>query len=122
MNQKVISKTFYKMKIKNIILKGLYQSLGLAAYCILIAFIMSNLPKLFTSNSGATNNLLQGFMFLTIFLASALITGSIALAYPISLAFRKNIKEAAFIVLSTVLWSILFFIIALVIAIIIYKP
>ena len=82
---------------------------------------MSNLSKLFTSNPGVTNNLLQGFMFLTIFLASALITGSIALAYPISLTFRKNIKEAAFIVLSTVLWSILFLIIALVIAVIIYK-
>jgi hypothetical protein len=110
------------MKAKNIILKGLYQSLGLAAYCILIAFIMNNLSKLFTSNPGVTNNLLQGFMFLIIFLVSALITGSIALAYPISLGFRKNIKEAAFIVLSTVLWSILFLIVALVAAIVIYKP
>jgi hypothetical protein len=99
----------------------LYQSLGLAAYCILVAFIMSNLSKIF-SNSGVTINLLQGFMFLTIFLVSALITGSIALAYPISLAFKKNIKQAAFIVLSTVLWSILFLIIALVTAIIIYRP
>lgn len=110
------------MKFKNIILKGLYQSLGLAAYCILIAFIMSNLSKLFTSNPGATINLLQGFMFLIIFLVSALITGSIALAYPISLAFRKNIKEAAFIVLSTVSWSILFLIVALIITIFIYNP
>ena len=109
------------MKVKNIILKGLYQSLGLAAYCILIAFIMNNLSKLFP-NTGVTINLLQVFMFLIIFLVSALITGSIALAYPVSLAFRKNIKEAAFIVLSTVIWSILFLIIALVIAIIIYKP
>ena len=109
------------MKVKNIILKGLYQSLGLAAYCILIAFIMNNLSKLFPNN-GVTINLLQVFMFLIIFLVSALITGSIALAYPIYLAFRKNIKKAAFIVLSTVLWSILFLIIALVTAIIIYKP
>ena len=109
------------MKVKNIILKGLYQSLGLAAYCILIAFIMSNLYKLFP-NTAVTINLLQGFMFLTIFLVSALITDSIALAYPISLAFKKNIKEATFIVLSTALWSILFLIIALVTAIIIYKP
>src|SRR5660398_122407 len=108
------------MKVKNIILRGLYQSLGLAAYCILVVVIMSNLPKLFTSNPGVTNNLLQGFMFLIIFLVSALITGSIALAYPALLAFRKNIKEAAFIVLSMVLWSILFLIIALVAAIIIY--
>ena len=109
------------MKVKNIILRGLYQSLGLAAYCILIAFIMSNLSRLF-SNTGITINLLQVFMFLIIFLVSALITGSIALAYPISLAFMKNIKDAAFIVLSTVIWSILFLIIALVTAIIIYKP
>ena len=109
------------MRVKNIILKGLYQSLGLAAYCILIAFIMNNLSKLFP-NTGVTINLLQVFMFLTIFIVSALITGSIALAYPISLAFRKDIKEAAFIVLSMVLWSILFLIIALVTAIIIYKP
>ena len=110
------------MKVKNIILKGLYQSLGLAAYCILIAFIMSNLSKLFTSSPGSTINLLQGFMILIIFLVSALITGSIALAYPAFLTFRKNIKEAAFIVLSTVLWSILFFIIALIVAIIIFRP
>lgn len=105
------------MRVKNIILKGLYQSLGLAAYCILIAFIMSNLSKLFTNS---TMDLLQGFMFLTIFLVSALITGSIALAYPISLAYKKNIKEAAFIVLSTVVGSIIFLIIALITAIIIY--
>jgi hypothetical protein len=110
------------MKAKNIILKGLYQSLGLAAYCILIAFIMNNLSKLFTSNPGGAINLLQVFMFLTIFLISALITGSIALAYPVFMAFRKNIKEASFIILSTVLWSILFFTIVLVAAIIIYKP
>ena len=108
------------MRIKNIILKGLYQSLGLAAYCILVAFIMSNISKLF-STSGEMD-LMQGFIFLTIFLVSALITGSIALAYPISLAYRNNIKEAAFIVLSTVVWSIIFLIIALITAIIIYKP
>ena len=106
------------MKVKNIILKGLYHALGLAVYCILISFLMNNLSKLF-SNTGTTINLLQGFMFLTIFLISALITGSIALAYPISLAFRKKIREAAFIVVSTVLWSVLFLIIALVVAFII---
>ena len=98
------------MKVKNIILKGLYQSLGLAAYCILVVFIISNLSKIFTSGSNITNNLIQGFIFLTIFLISALITGSIALAYPISLAFRKNIKEASFVVLSTVVWSVIFLI------------
>ena len=109
------------MRVKNIILKGLYQSLGLAAYCVLVAFIMINIPKLFSA-SGETMDLMQGFIFLTIFLVSALITGSIALAYPISLAYRNNIKEAAFIVLSTVVWSIIFLIIALITAIIIYKP
>ncbi len=96
----------------------MYQSLGLAAYCILIAFIMTNIPKLFPGNN---MDIIQGFIFLTIFLVSALITGSIALAYPISLAYRNNIKEAAFIVLSTVVWSIIFLIIALVTAIIIYR-
>ena len=106
------------MRTKNIILKGLYQSLGLAAYCILVAFIMINVPKLFP---GSTMDLIQGFIFLTIFLVSALITGSIALAYPISLAYRNNIKEAAFIVLSTVVWSIIFLIIALISAIFIYR-
>ena len=44
-------------------------------------------------------DLLQGFVFLTIFLVSALITGSIVLAYPISLAYRINIKAAALIIL-----------------------
>jgi len=106
------------MRAKNIILKGLYQSLGLAAYCILVAFIMSNISKLFSASSDM--GLIQGFIFLTVFLISALITGSIALAYPISLAYRNNIKEAAFVVLSTVVWSIIFLIIALIIAIIIY--
>jgi len=106
------------MTVKNIILKGLYQSLGLAAYCIIVALIMTNLSKLFT---GSKFDLLQGFMFLTIFLVSALITGSIALAYPVSLAYRKDIKAAAFIVLSTVVWLIIFLIIALVIAIIFYR-
>lgn len=105
------------MRVKNIILKGLYQSLGLAVYCILVAFIMTNIPKLFSASGKM--DLIQGFIFLTIFLVSALITGSIALAYPISLAYRNNIREAALIVLSTVVWSIIFLIIALIAAIII---
>lgn len=107
------------MRLKDVILKGLYQSLGLGAYCILVVYIMSNIPKLFP-NSGDMD-LIQGFIFLTIFLVSALITGSIALAYPISLAYRNNIKQAAFVVLSTIVWSILFLIIALIAAIIIYR-
>lgn len=35
------------MKVKNINLVGLHQSLGIAAYCILIAFIMTNISNLF---------------------------------------------------------------------------
>lgn len=105
------------MKVKNIILKGLYQSLGLAAYCILVLFIMNNISNLFASS--ADMEIIQGFMFLTIFIVSALITGSIALVHPIFLAFKNRIKEGVFIVLSTAAWSIIFFVIALSIYIII---
>ncbi|MDD3521258.1 MAG: hypothetical protein PHU65_08520 [Actinomycetota bacterium] len=99
------------MKAKNIILKGLYQSLGLAAYCILVLFIMNNISKLFDSSRNM--EIIQGFMFLTIFIVSALVTGSIALAHPIFLASRNRIKEGVFIVFSTAAWSIIFFIVAL---------
>lgn len=105
------------MKAKNIILKGLYQSLGLATYCILVLFIMNNISNLFASSENL--EIIQGFMFLTIFIVSALITGSIALVHPIFLAFRNRIKEGVFIVFSTAAWSIIFFIIALSIYIII---
>ncbi len=105
------------MKVKSIILKGLYQSLGLAAYYIIVLLIMNNISRLFVSSGNM--EIIQGFMFLTIFIVSALITGSIALVHPIFLAFRGRIKEGVFIVLSTVAWSIIFFIIALSIFIII---
>jgi hypothetical protein len=55
-----------------------------------------------------------------VFVVSALITGSIALVYPIVLATKRMFKEAGFIILSTVLWVILFIIIAIIVAAIIF--
>jgi hypothetical protein len=106
------------MKLKNITLKGLYQSLGLTAYCIFIVLVLNNLSNVFPHTRTDILNLLNGFMVLIIFIISALITGAIALVYPIFLATRNKYKEAGFIVLSTVLWLILFLIITFIILII----
>jgi phage-related protein len=107
------------MKFKDIILKGLYQSLGLTAYCIFIAFVMDNLSAFLSNTNAGITNLWYSFIFLTIFIISALITGSIALAYPIFLATKKRFREAWSVVFSTIAWLVIFFLISLIVIIII---
>ncbi|MCL5986095.1 MAG: hypothetical protein M1371_05945 [Actinobacteria bacterium] len=107
------------MKLKGIVLRGLYQSLALTVYIVFIAFVMNNLSNIFPTSHTDLTTMWQAFTVLTIFVISALITGSIVLVYPIYLVTKKMPKEAGFIVLSTVVWLILFFIISLIIALIV---
>lgn len=102
------------MKLSKIILAGLYQALGLAAYCILITFIMNGAFGFFSSGFQGPDTY-YFMVFLMLFIVSALITGSIALVCPIVLAVNKNFKGAGFVILSTVIWAIIFIIIAFIV-------
>ena len=110
-----------KLDIKKIVVAGLYQSLGLVVYCVLITFIMDSIFGFF-GKSPAGPDQYYFIMFLMVFVVSALITGSIILVYPIILAINKKFKKAGLVILSTVLWSILFIIITMVVAMLISLP
>jgi hypothetical protein len=107
------------MKKSRIFFIGLYQSLGLVAYVAMVVLLINWLSQTFGDKT-AGNNPVFGAMFLLIFVLSALITGSIALAYPIILFTRKMFKEAWWILVFTVLCIIFYVIIFLSVLLIIY--
>ena len=107
------------MKKSRLFLTGLYQSLGLIAYVMLVVFLLNWLSSTF-GNKTVGNNTLFIAIFLLVFVLSALITGSIVLAYPIILFTRKMFKEAWWVLIFTVLWIIFYVIIFLTVSLVIY--
>jgi|SRR5665647_1519499 len=107
------------MKKSRLFLTGLYQSLGLIAYVMLVVFLLNWLSSTF-GNKTVGNNPLFIAIFLLVFVLSALITGSIVLAYPIILFTRKMFKEAWWVLIFTVLWIIFYVIIFLTVSLVIY--
>lgn len=107
------------MKKSRIFLTGLYQALGLIAYVILVVLLLNWLSLTF-NNKLVANNPVFIAVFLLIFVLSALITGSIVLAYPIILFTKKMYKEAWWILIFTVLWIIFYIIIFLTVSLVIY--
>lgn len=81
------------------------QALGASAYIILVGHIIINGNSWF----GPLNNALGPILFLTLFVVSALITGSIVLGYPIYLFWeKKERKKAIKLVLMTTSWLAVF--------------
>ena len=107
------------MKKSRLFLTGLYQSLGLIAYVMMVVFLLNWLSSTF-GNKTVGNSPLFIAIFLLVFVLSALITGSIVLAYPIILFTRKMFKEAWWVLIFTVLWIIFYVIIFLTVSLVIY--
>jgi hypothetical protein len=76
---------------------GLVQALGVAGYVLLIAAAVSTLERI-ESNSP---QILAAAAFLTAFVVSALVCGSLILAYPATLALKGKVKDA----LEIIAWS-----------------
>lgn len=82
------------------------QGLGLAAYVSLVGAVLWRGDEWF----GPANNFLGPVLVLSLLVASALICGGMALAYPLYLALeKKRTKEAIRIVVYTTLWVLIFF-------------
>lgn len=95
------------MKIKkNSILISLLQGFGLIVYISLVSVIFWKGNEWF----GPENNYLGPILVLSLFVASALICGGIALGYPLYLVLeKKKVNEAIKIVVLTTVWVVLFF-------------
>ena len=86
---------------------GFLQATGIAAYIFLVSTFMMRIDQTFTQ---PTVNTLGPIMYLTLFVASALITSLMALAYPfIVFWINKKPKTALLIVVYTAIWLIVFF-------------
>jgi len=82
-------------------LTGLIQAVCISAYVFLFATAAQNFIEWAKTNSIEPHPILGAMLFLLAFIVSALISGSIVLAYPIWLFFTER-KTDAF---KTVLWS-----------------
>ena len=94
-------------------LVGLLQALGLVGYVLLLVTTVHFVSTWFPKDTDAFPTLGM-ITFLLTFMTSALICGSIALAYPISLYIKDRKREAAQIVL----WNVIFLMVGLVFCII----
>ncbi len=83
---------------------GLFQSLGLIAYCFLIGSFIWYSNDFFLGRPGFMNVV----FVLVLLVISAAITGSIVFGYPAYLALKQKIKEALLVSVYTLLYSLCF--------------
>ena len=89
---------FTKKKVERSNLEiGIVQAIGVTAYVLLFAFAASNLERLKVHPP----QILAAAAFLTAFVVSALVCGSLVLAYPAVLVMQGKTKNA----LEIVAWS-----------------
>ena len=88
----------HKKEDKSLITTGLYQALGVVAYCSLVSIIFWKGNQLF----GKVSHYWGPVVFLSLFVVSALITALIVFYKPYLMFFEKKQKKAA---LNTVAWT-----------------
>lgn len=91
---------------------GLMQAAGLAAYVMLFATLAYQVRTLVEAHTIAIHPIAGITLFLLAFVISALISGSIILAYPTSILFDGRKGEALKIVFWSATWLILLFLLA----------
>ena len=94
--------------------QGFLQAAGVALYCSLIGFVMFNIAD----NNGGQVSFLFPVSVLLLFSVSALICGLMVFYKPYLLFFENKKKEAIDLVLHTTMWLFVFFVSALLLAII----
>jgi len=83
-------------------LVGLFQALGISAYCALVILFFQVME-----NSGIeTNQIVAGILMLIVLVFSAAISALIVFGRPIYLAINKKIKDAMHILAFTFLYLI----------------
>jgi len=87
------------------------QALGAALYVVIIAAVMYGLDSVETVPS----IYLSMITVLLLLVFSAAVTGSLIFAYPAVLAVRKKIKQAFWVLGSTLGWMVIFLIVFLLI-------
>ena len=93
---------------RRILLLGMAQAAGAAAYISLVVLVITVADKVVQPSSKAhPGNTFLGMMsFLLLFVISAAVTGAAVLGYPAVLAFRQRIREAVLLVAATVGWLV----------------
>lgn len=102
------------MTNKHPALIGLFQALGIAVYCGLIAGFFQIAEKFF---NGKQISMIAPLLMLTLLVFSASICGLIVFGYPIYLAMSKDVKRALKVLMYTLLFVliIIFVIISIII-------
>lgn len=85
---------------------ALFQAVGLMTYIFLIAIFINFVPTKFDNS---VSPLLGISLFLSLFVISALISGSIILGYPLVLFFDGKKREAISIVIWSAIWLVVLF-------------
>lgn len=93
---------------------GLLQALAVAIYCGLVATFITNIEHIFPNQPGVVGL----FLFLSLLVFSASITGSLVFAYPVYLAVMKKKLNEAFQVLAFTVFFLLIFIVSAILFII----
>ena len=91
-------------KMPSDFLLSFFQAAFVTVYCVAIVFFINLLSPNVTS---AANSFLGAFLFLMLFVVSALITGGVVLGYPAYLALNKNFERAVKLLVAVTLWMIL---------------
>jgi len=100
------------MKKYNPTIIGLVQAIGVILYCILIALVFT----FFEKNSPMPQGIWAPAIMLTLLVFSAAVTGSIVFGYPAYLFLKeKQIKPALQILAYTLIFCLLFILIAFIV-------
>lgn len=94
------------MRLKNLSLPflGFLQATGLLVYVSLVSLFMNNANKIF----GPVSGFFGPIAFLLLFIVSAMITGSLALARAGFLFWEKKYKESFTLIGWTLGWCVLY--------------
>jgi hypothetical protein len=95
--------------------QGLIQAASVTLYCTIIGALVFQL----SDSHGGTFSFLLPVAFLLLFSASALICGLLVFYKPYLLFFKNKKKEAIDLVLHTAMWLFVFFVTALLAALLI---
>ena len=87
------------MNKNNLIKRAFINAFGVIAYISVFAFAINNLEKLFESKQ---DTWLSPVLFLSVFIVSACVTGSLVLLKPILLYIEGQKKEAVNLFLYTI--------------------
>lgn len=98
------------MKKLNLITLAFLQATGLAVYCSLVSMLIWNGNKLF----GKITDFRGPFLFLILFVTSALVSGIITLGYPFIFWQNKETAKAVKVIIYTAIFLIAYALLAIV--------